>query len=188
MKYWPSLLLLTTLCPLPAATGPSLEAVQTVYMLPMSGGLDQFLANRLTKGKRFVVVTDPLTADAVFTDRIGPVLEQRLDDLYPPPPPPPTEAAAKPEAAGKTDTGKKSSDSEIEPPFTHEAAPARISSFNRGKGNVFLIDRATRRVLWSYYKLPRNSRAPELDHTADVIADHLHDDAKRSAKVLPKKP
>ena len=35
-----------------------------MYLLPMPNGLDQYLANRLTKVAFFQVVTDPKTADA----------------------------------------------------------------------------------------------------------------------------
>ena len=65
---------------------PGLAEVKRVYLLPMSGGLDQYLANRLTKVGRFEVVTDPANADAVFTDRLGPAFEDKWNELYPPPP------------------------------------------------------------------------------------------------------
>jgi hypothetical protein len=155
--------------------------VQKIYLLSMNGGLDQFLANRLTKGGQFTVTTDPEQADAIFTDRIGASLEQRLTDLYPPP---------KEEApvAEKDDADKKDADPNAIA-FTHEAAPARISSFGKGKGNVFLIDRATRQVLWSDYKLPKNSQAPELNHIADTIVEKLQREAKKGAKAtLATKP
>src|SRR5688500_13830221 len=67
---------------------PDLMEVREVYLLPMSGGLDQYLANRLTREGRFEVVTDPKNADAVFTDRLGPAFEDKLKELYPRPPKP----------------------------------------------------------------------------------------------------
>jgi hypothetical protein len=45
--------------------------VRTVYILPMAGGLDQYLAGWLTREHIMQVVTDPRAADAVFTDRLG---------------------------------------------------------------------------------------------------------------------
>ena len=53
-----------------AAINADLKHVSSVYILPMSGGMDQFLANRLTTLGVFQVVTDPQRADAVITDRI----------------------------------------------------------------------------------------------------------------------
>ncbi len=169
-------LFLTSVYFLAAGSTPSLQNVQKIYLLSMNGGLDQFLANRLTKGGQFTVTTDPEQADAIFTDRIGASLEQRLTDLYPPPP------KEEPAAEDKDEADKKDADANALG-FTHEAAPARISSFGKGKGNVFLIDRATRQVLWSDYKLPKNSQAPELNHIADTIIDKLQRDAKKGVKA-----
>src|SRR5678809_764458 len=45
--------------------------VKTVYLLPMAGGLDQYLALQLTSGGVLQVVTDPKKADAILTDGIG---------------------------------------------------------------------------------------------------------------------
>jgi hypothetical protein len=64
-----------------------LSAVRTVYMMPMSRGLDQYLANRLTGERVFQVVTDPKLADAVFSDRIGEAFQAQLESLLPPPEP-----------------------------------------------------------------------------------------------------
>ena len=73
------------------AERPGLRQVQTVYLMPMGYGLDQYLANRLTAEGVFEVVTDPKRADAVLTDQLGVGFERRFDELYPrekPPPPP----------------------------------------------------------------------------------------------------
>ena len=48
----------------------------------MSGGMDQFLANRITRMGKMQVVADPLTADTILTDKIGAPFEKRLDLLY----------------------------------------------------------------------------------------------------------
>src|SRR5438105_4290906 len=64
---------------------PALPEVKRVYLLPMTSGLDQYIANWLTKAGRFEVVTDPANADAIFTDRLGPAFEQKWAELYPPP-------------------------------------------------------------------------------------------------------
>src|SRR5712691_9558147 len=96
---------------LTGAANPQLKQVQSIYILPMGSGMDQFLANRLTKLGLFQVVADPKKADAIFTDRLGEPFENKLDELYPPPPPPP---AAKDDTAAKDDktakSGKKDKD------------------------------------------------------------------------------
>ena len=67
-----------------------LDDVKTVYLLPMSNGLDQYLAQQLTAGAVLQVVTDPQKADAVLTDHLGATFEQSLADLYRPSPKPMT--------------------------------------------------------------------------------------------------
>ena len=87
-----------------AAVHPALPEVKTVYLLPMGSGLDQYLANWLTRIGRFEVVTDPAKADAIFTDRLGTAFEEKWKEMYPPPEPPKPEPA-KDEA--KKDEAKK---------------------------------------------------------------------------------
>ena len=40
--------------------------------MPMGRGLDQFIANRLTRMHVLQVVTDPAKADTIITDQRGP--------------------------------------------------------------------------------------------------------------------
>jgi hypothetical protein len=152
-----------------------LNRIESVYLLPMSGGLDQYLANRLARDGRFRVVTDPARAEAVFTDRVGIDFEDRMTQLYPPPEPP------KPE---KKEGEEEERNSESIGAALGEVSGStpRISSLSRGKGNVFLVDRETRQVVWSYYARPRSSNSDELDHIAEEIAKNLRHDSKRLAK------
>lgn len=59
-----------------------LSGFKTVYVLPMSNGLDQYLAMHLTTDGVMQVVTDPKKADTVLTDKIGAAFEEKLDELY----------------------------------------------------------------------------------------------------------
>ena len=61
---------------------PELGEVKTVYLLPMTYSLDQFLAIRLTKGGVLQVVTDPKKADAILSEHIGTGLEEQMKSLY----------------------------------------------------------------------------------------------------------
>ncbi len=61
-------------------SGAALHDVHTVYIFPMRHALDQYLAARLTEEHVFQVVSDPKTADAVFTDRIGAPFERTFDE------------------------------------------------------------------------------------------------------------
>src|SRR5579872_5406458 len=71
----------------PVADNAQLKHVQAVYILPMGGAMDQYLANRITRDGLFEVVTDPQKADAIITDHLGEPFQQKLDELYPPPKP-----------------------------------------------------------------------------------------------------
>jgi len=81
-----------------ASENPQLKQVQSVYILPMGSGMDQYLANKITRLALFQVVTDPQKADAILTDRIGEAFERKFAELYPPPKP---EKPEKPEKAKK---------------------------------------------------------------------------------------
>src|SRR5581483_4134569 len=93
---------------LPAGTmAPQLGSVKTIYLLPMANSLHQYLANPLTRESRFVVSTDPHTADAVMTDRVGEPFEKRMTELYPPPVPAAAPASEKDKDNDSESDGKK---------------------------------------------------------------------------------
>ena len=124
--------------------------VDKVYILPMRGGLDQFIGMRLTEAKLLSVVVDPKTADAVLTDRIGPALEKQLGELYAP-----AEAKKKEDEEG--------------------FAPGVFMGGNV-KGNVFLVDLKSRQVLWSAYEKPKNTTSDQLNRAAGQIVQRMQKD------------
>ncbi len=69
------------------ASAADLATAHTVYVLSMSRGLDQYLANRLTNDHVFKVVTDPKLADVIFTDHLGEVFQTQLEKISPTPVP-----------------------------------------------------------------------------------------------------
>lgn len=144
---------------LSAAVNPQLRQVNTVYILSMNRGIDQFLANQLTTQGVFQVVTDPQKADAIITDRVGEGFESKLKELYAPPEPP------KKESADKKNEGAD-----------FGAAPPRTSLAGRGRGNFFIVDRRTQSVLWSVYEEPKDSTPPELTKIATKIVKKLKED------------
>jgi hypothetical protein len=142
-----------------AVAAGDLSAVKTVYLMPMSGGLDQYLAIRLANGGGLQVVTDPKKADAIFTDRIGANFEQSLQDMY---------------GEKKKSDGKLSSDDFAKP----TSQPG-----SRGKGSLFLVDRESHVVLWSTYAKAKGTDADEMNHLAMKIADQLSKDRRAKAKT-----
>jgi hypothetical protein len=166
-----------------AGVNPQLHQVKRVYILAMGSGMDQFLANQFTKAGLFEVVTDPKVADAIITDNVGEPFQKKLDDLYPPPPQPKAPEATKPAADSGTtvDVGNSAPDAKAEKKdgldgVDFSGGGSRSSSFGRSKGNVFVVDRNSRVVLWSVYERPKNSTPGELTKTAARVVKHLSDD------------
>ena len=166
-----------------ATVNPQLHQVKRVYILAMGSGMDQFLANQLTKEGVFEVVTDPKKADAIVTDNVGEAFQRKLDDLYPPPPKPKTETeATKPAADAGTslDVGDSSSAKPTRKDpldgLDFSGGGVRTSSFGRSKGNIFVVDRNSRSVLWSVYERPKNTTPGELTKTAGKVVKQLKDD------------
>lgn len=159
----------------PAAVNQQLKQVTTVYILGMSSGMDQYLADRLTRTGLLQVVTDPQKADAIITDRLGEPFEAKLKELYPPPPPP---APAKDEKADKdskpvvVDKTTKDDKDKME----DSGGAVRVSSFNRGRGNFFIVDRKSRNVVWSTYERSKDTTPGELSKTAERVVKRLKDD------------
>ncbi len=152
------LFLLAALSAAQGETNPQLADIKTVYVLPMSYALDQFLAIRLTKGGVLQVVTDPKLADAILSDHIGTGLEEKLKSLY----------------GEKKDAADKEKDKDKAESFGN----APMAGGTRSKGAVFLVDRKTRNVVWSDYVRPKSSQPDELNHVADRIAGQLEKDRK----------
>src|SRR5690242_13567144 len=124
------------------AYGGELTGVHSVYVLPMSRGMDQYLANRLTQEHVFTVVTDPKKADAIFTDQIGERFEQTLAEIIPSPEP------VSPPPSDKEKNKDKEAETSL-PSETVNQIANPSSSFARAKGNIFLVDPKSRSVLWS---------------------------------------
>lgn len=167
MKTMKRLLLLLT-CSGALLYGADLSGVQSVYVMPMARGLDQYLANQLTNSGVFRVVADPKLADAVFTANIGEELRFKLEEIAPNEAPDPEPVAASDEEDAAKDKPAETLDN-----------PAAASTFGRPKGTVFLVDAKSRQVLWSTFQLPRNSGAKQLDRTAMDIVSRLKRDLKR---------
>jgi hypothetical protein len=161
-----------------------LPAVRSVYVLKMSRGFDQYLANRLTGGHVFRVVTDPKLADAVLTDQIGEAFQTRLNELYPPPEPEKPKKPEKPEKPAKPANPDVEDELESRPMLTdtvNKLAPVN-SVFGRGKGMVFLVDPKSKEVIWSSYNLPKDSTSKELDRTATDVVNRIKRDLTAKKK------
>lgn len=141
MKYLPLLAFVAI-----GAFGES--APRTVYILPMAGGLDQYLAQWVTRDHVMQVVTDAKLADTVLTDQLGQRFEQRMAEIQP--------------RDDKKDDKKT------------DAVPSHAFRSSMGRGTVFLVDAKSRQVLWSdYEKTPGSNSSGRLNREAKRIAKKL---------------
>jgi len=125
-----------------------------VYILPMAGGLDQYLATWLTREHVLQVVTDPKVADVILTDRIGEAFEQKLNELYPP--------------------EKKKKEADDKTPAESGSGGAH-SGFRTsgGRGTLFMVDTKSRQVVWSDHEKPVELTDARLNREAERIVKKL---------------
>lgn len=121
-----------------------------VYLMPMAGGLDQYLAAQLTREHVLQVVTDPKAADVIMTDRIGEGFEQKMAEMFPPP---------KDEADGKD---SKSS-----------GAARNTFRSSASRGTIFLVDAKSGQVVWSDHEKPVELTDRKLNREAARIVKKL---------------
>lgn len=159
-----------------------LSDIQHVYIMPMAGGLDQYLAHQLVASGRFAIVTDPKRADAVLTDQIGSSFEDRYQALYPPPPPPKAEVTHGSDEKALPHEEEKSLVAQL----GELALGQPKSTFSRGRGNIFMVDRHSRLVVWSTFLKPKNNRPDEMDRTAEKIVDRMQETLSHEAKLARK--
>jgi hypothetical protein len=153
------------------ASAVSLSQVKTVYLLPMSHGMDQYLAERLTHGGVVQVVTDPSKADALLTDHLGATFEADVKELYPEPKP--VVVPAKSADQKKKDAKEPAAETKSDELELKSSGPEHAPVPARSRGTVFLVKRGTGEVLWSAYNDPAIRRPKDLNRTAGKIADGL---------------
>jgi hypothetical protein len=152
--------------------GTDLTAVKKVYMFPMRGNLDQYLANRLVPSKTFQVVVDPSQAEAVFTDQLGEGFEARLEQLR--------NASASGCPCRATESDRVSADTKQETENqSQQGTRMRFSGSSRGNSTVFLVDIKSGVVLWSAYEKAGGSSPGFLDKAAARLVRRLQRDLKR---------
>ena len=155
-----------------AQPNADLGQVQSVYILPMSGGLHQHLATRLVGLGLFQIVTDPHRADAILTDKLNDGFESRLADYDKED----AERAKTAEQRKAEAEAKAQAAAESGVPGFALADRPLTTSLGGGKGTFFLVDRKSRRLLWSTYAKPKNSTPGELYRVAGRVAGKLKSD------------
>lgn len=146
-----------------------LPGVHQVYVMPMAGGLDQYLAEWLTREHVMQVVADPKAADAVLTDRLGEAFEEKLSQIHP---------AEIPRAPFNAVPGSDAKDAKREETAgAGGAAPHNTFQSSMARGTLFLVDAKTRQVLWSDYEKPERVTASGMNREAERVVRKLRNGA-----------
>ena len=154
----------TAVHPLAAADMERLGQVDKIYMWPMSNSLDQFLAERVTTEGVFDVVVDPKRAQAILTDRVSSKFLEGMEELFPTP-----EEIA--EAEKETEEDSNDPAAALAGAYRPERAPYHSAS--QAKGAVFLVDVASREVLWSTFLEDYDTSPKDLHKQARVVVQRL---------------
>lgn len=154
----------TAVHPLAAADMERLGKVDKIYMWPMSNSLDQFLAERVTTEGIFDVVIDPKRAQAILTDRVSSKFLEGMEELFPSP-----EEIA--EATKKAEEDKNDPGAALAGAYRPERSPVHSSS--QARGAVFLVDVASREVLWSTFLDDDSNTAKAMHKQAQLIVQRL---------------
>ena len=150
-----------------AAEAPQLQNVGKVYLWPMSNAFDQYLAQQITAEGLFEIVVDPKLAGTIMTEKIDNTFLQSLDELFPP------EGGSdnKENTADKAKTGDSlESDFRMRRPGNHPKGAPR--------GTLFLVDVASRKVIWSTYLKEFDADPNALHKQARGVAGKLKDQMK----------
>src|SRR6266581_4694179 len=114
---------------------------RSVYILPMAGGLDQYLAGQIARERVMRVVADPKAADLVLTDSLGASFEQKLTKIHP-------REGEEDDTAGET----------------------TLFHSSGSRGTIFLVDAKSRQVIWSdFEKSSRSGSRASLNQMAARI-------------------
>lgn len=161
------------------AADPPRPVLGSVYVMPMLSGYDQYLANQLNR-RGYTVVTTPKLAQFLMTDSIGDALERQLkkiEEEQQPAAPAPAEdpedakLTAQQRAKRKRDAEYKAAEEDARRMSDLEAQRP-VSTFSRGRGNIFVVDVASRRVVWSNFDRAKRRTPEKLDDKAgDVVRE-----------------
>jgi hypothetical protein len=150
-----------------AAETTQLQNVGRVYLWPMTNAFDQYLAQQMTAEGVFEIVVDPKLAGTVMTEKIDNTFLQALDELFPP-----GDAASRKEKAEEKGKGADS----LEGDFRMRRAANHPRAAPRG--TLFLVDVASRKVIWSTYLKEFAADPNELHKQARGVVEKLKEQTK----------
>lgn len=155
------------------------EPGANVYILQMRSGFDLYLASQLTQMGALTVVTDPTLAQYVLSDSVGKGFEDAMEALYPKPKP------EEPDEKADDDSKKDGAGSMVD---AYANTTRRTSSFARGEGNLFLVNRENSIVVWSTFLDRRDARSDAMNKDATQVVKRLLKFMKQSIAAASAAP
>lgn len=142
---------------LPAAAA-DLSSAGPVYLWPMRGALDQYLASELTAKSLLTVTVDPATARTVMTDRVDQTFLEGMSEIF--------------------DRSEEKAAEQEESPASIESGALQVqrppnAPQGRSQGTIFLVDVETRQVLWSMFIGELDNRPKKLHGEAEDVVSNL---------------
>lgn len=157
--------LAAALCFLSAALhADGLSKAGPVYLAPMDAALDQYLAEAIADEGVLSVTVDPKLARTVMTDRIDARFLEALDEWFP------REEDKKTEEEEEGAEGGIGGEIDFQRPVNRPRG--------RPRGAVFLVDVASREVVWSTFHKPYETRPKKLHRKARNIVSRLKKDVQ----------
>jgi hypothetical protein len=155
-------LLLSGLCA--AAAPPQLPAAGKLYLWPMINAFDQYLAEQITADGVFEVVVDPKLANTIMTERIDSTFLKAMDELFP-----------RPAANGESE--KAAANTKNDDSIEGGGRDRRPANHPRGqaRGTLFLVDVASRKVVWSTYLKEFDPSPNKLHSQAGSVVEKLRE-------------
>jgi len=155
-------LLLSGVCA--AAAPPQLPAAGKLYLWPMTHAFDQYLAEQITADGVFEVVVDPKLASTIMTERIDSTFLKAMDEFFPRP-------------AGNSQTEKAAGNTKNDDSIEGGGRDRRPANHPRGqaRGTLFLVDVASRKVVWSTYLKEFDPSPNKLHSQAGNVVEKLRE-------------
>jgi hypothetical protein len=155
-------LLLSGLCA--AAAPPQLPAAGKLYIWPMTHAFDQYLAEQITADGVFEVVVDPKLANTIMTEKIDSTFLAAMDEFFPRP-------------ASNTESEKAAANAKNDDSVEGGERDRRPTNHPRGqaRGTLFLVDVASRKVVWSTYLKEFNPSPNKLHSQAGNVVAKLRE-------------
>jgi hypothetical protein len=146
-----------------AAAPPQSPAAGKLYLWPMSNAFDQYLAEQITADGVFEVVVDPKLANTIMTEKIDSTFLAAMDEFFP--------------RAVENQSEKAAENTKKDDSIESDSRDRRPANRPRGqaRGTLFLVDVASRKVVWSTYLKEFDPSPNKLHSQAGNVVEKMRE-------------